>query len=78
MGYTAPLINGWNWFPNRKGLVTGAIVAGFGSGGFIFNRIGSKLINPHGVSSMPFHFGMPTTFSLKCLVTFSSLSDEKH
>ncbi len=57
MAYTAPVINGWNWFPNRKGLVTGVIVAGFGSGGFIFNRVGSKLINPLGVSSMSFHFG---------------------
>lgn len=38
LAYTAPMVNGWKWFPNKKGLVSGAVVAGFGSGGFVFNQ----------------------------------------
>lgn len=38
IAYTAPMVNGWRWFPDKKGLVSGAVVAGFGSGGFVFNQ----------------------------------------
>ena len=40
LAYTAPMVSGWKWFPNKKGLVSGAVVAGFGSGGFVFNQVG--------------------------------------
>lgn len=39
LAYTAPMVNGWKWFPDKKGLVSGAVVAGFGSGGFVFNQV---------------------------------------
>lgn len=39
LAYTAPMVNGWRWFPNRKGMVSGAVVAGFGAGGFVFNQV---------------------------------------
>lgn len=39
IAYTAPMVNGWRWFPDRKGMVSGAIVAGFGAGGFVFNQV---------------------------------------
>lgn len=48
--YTAPMTAGWTYFPNRKGLVNGLVLMGFGAGGFIFNLVGSKLVNPEGLS----------------------------
>lgn len=50
-GYTAPMVAGWSWFPTKRGFVSGAILMGFGSGGFIFNLLGSKLINPKGLAA---------------------------
>jgi len=47
IAYTAPMVNGWKWFPEKKGLVSGCVVAGFGAGGFIFNQVGSRIINPN-------------------------------
>ncbi|CAM9435940.1 unnamed protein product [Chrysoparadoxa australica] len=52
LAYTAPMVNGWKWFPTRRGMVSGAVVAGFGSGGFIFNQVGSKIINPSGLNAV--------------------------
>lgn len=50
IGYTAPMSAGWSWFPGRRGLVNGLVLLGFGSGGFLFNLVGSKLANPTGLS----------------------------
>jgi len=44
--YSSPMLAGWTWFPNQRGLVNGLILAGFGSGAFIFNQIGTKFANP--------------------------------
>lgn len=49
--YNAPIVAGWSWFPHKKGAVNGVVLTGFGAGGFIFNLIGTKLINPQGFSS---------------------------
>ena len=46
LAYTAAMSAGWKWMPSAKGLVSGGILAGFGSGGFIFSMIGSKIANP--------------------------------
>jgi OFA family oxalate/formate antiporter-like MFS transporter len=51
LGYTTPMMAGWKWLPNSKGLVSGGILAGFGAGGFLFSLLGSKLINPNGIST---------------------------
>lgn len=32
IAYTAPMAAGWKFKPNNKGLVSGGILAGFGSG----------------------------------------------
>lgn len=50
IAYTPPLVAGWSWFPKSRGAVSGLILAGFGSGGFIFNILGSTLVNPQGLS----------------------------
>lgn len=42
LAYTAPMVNGWKWFPDKKGLVSGAVVAGFGAGGFVFNQVRNR------------------------------------
>ena len=46
VAYTAPMIAGWAWMPRAKGLVSGAILTGFGAGGFLFSLIGSGITNP--------------------------------
>jgi MFS family permease len=45
--YTAPISAAVRWMPNRKGLVTGIIVGGFGCGAFIFGFIASYVVNPN-------------------------------
>ena len=50
LGYTAPMIAGWKWMPQSKGLVSGGILTGFGAGGFIFNLVGTMLANPKGLN----------------------------
>jgi MFS family permease len=52
IAYTAPMTAGWKWMPKSKGLISGAILTGFGMGGFIFNLIGTKLVNPKGFDSV--------------------------
>lgn len=42
-----PIYNGWRYFPNNKGLVSGIILAGFGFGPFVFNYVSTALVNPN-------------------------------
>jgi hypothetical protein len=37
---------GWSHLPERKGLVSGAIISGYGFGGFVFGMLIQKLCNP--------------------------------
>ncbi|XP_076453917.1 apicoplast pyruvate carrier 1-like isoform X2 [Babylonia areolata] len=46
VAYAVPLAVGMRWLPNRKGLVNGCVVAGFGGGAFIFNLVQTAFINP--------------------------------
>ncbi len=41
-----PIYVAWYHFPDRKGLVSGIIMAGFGFGVFVFNIATCKWINP--------------------------------
>lgn len=45
--YMCPIIAGWEYFPTRKGLVSGLIVGGFGFGSFIFGFIALAIANPN-------------------------------
>jgi OFA family oxalate/formate antiporter-like MFS transporter len=38
------------WFPDKKGLVTGIILGGFGLGSFIFTQVQTAILNPNNVS----------------------------
>jgi MFS transporter, OFA family, oxalate/formate antiporter len=44
--YFIPLICGWEYFPERKGLITGVVLSAFGFGSFVFGIISSMLCNP--------------------------------
>nr|XP_006819140.1 PREDICTED: uncharacterized protein LOC100370263 [Saccoglossus kowalevskii] len=46
IAYAPPLAASMRWFPDKKGLVSGFIVAGFGFGAFIFNFVQTAFINP--------------------------------
>jgi OFA family oxalate/formate antiporter-like MFS transporter len=44
--YWTPIICAWEWFPDRKGLITGLIIGAFGFGAFIFGFITTWIVNP--------------------------------
>lgn len=44
--YQVPFIVGARWFPDKKGLVTGAIITGMGASAFLFNMLDTKMVNP--------------------------------
>ena len=46
MVYWTPIMCGWEWFPENKGLISGLVVAGFGFGAFIFGFISTGIVNP--------------------------------
>ena len=41
-----PLICGWEYFPKKRGLVTGICLGGYGFGSFIFSQVSSAIVNP--------------------------------
>ena len=43
--YTAPIACAARWMPEKKGLLSGIIVAGFGGGAFIFGQIALQIVN---------------------------------
>ncbi|MFW9948767.1 MAG: OFA family MFS transporter [Candidatus Thorarchaeota archaeon] len=48
-GYVCPIAAAGKWFPDKKGLINGLAVAGFGAGSFIFNYVIKALANPTGI-----------------------------
>ena len=49
MMYMIPLVCGWDYFPERRGLVTGVVVGAYGIGSAIFNQIARAIVNPGNV-----------------------------
>lgn len=47
ISYTIPLKVCWDHYPDRRGLVSGIIIGGFGLGSFIFGFVSTMLINAH-------------------------------
>ena len=43
IGYSTPMQAGWTWFPEKKGLVNGLVLLGFGAGAFIFNKVATGM-----------------------------------
>ena len=48
INYFAVLVFAWEWFPHKKGFVTGLTLGGYGFGSFMFTLISTKLVNPNG------------------------------
>ncbi|OPY57319.1 MAG: putative MFS-type transporter YhjX [Pelotomaculum sp. PtaU1.Bin035] len=48
-GYVCPLATCVKWFPDKKGLITGLAVAGFGGGALVFTPVAKSLIASKGV-----------------------------
>lgn len=44
LGYVCPLAAVVKWFPDKRGLVSGIAVAGFGAGAFVFTQVGKWII----------------------------------
>lgn len=55
MVYLIPMMCCWEYFPDRKGMVSGVIIGGFGFGTFIFGFISTALINPNDYSLKKHH-----------------------
>jgi OFA family oxalate/formate antiporter-like MFS transporter len=47
MVYWIPICCGWEWFPERKGLISGLIIGGYGFGAFIFDFVSNAIANPN-------------------------------
>ncbi|MFX1242013.1 MAG: OFA family MFS transporter [Promethearchaeota archaeon] len=50
-GYVCPIASAGKWFPDKKGLINGIAVAGFGAGSFIFNYVIKAIANPTGLET---------------------------
>ncbi|UCE81190.1 MAG: OFA family MFS transporter [Methanobacteriota archaeon] len=60
LGYVCPLAAAVKWFPDKKGLVSGIAVTGFGIGAFLFTQLGKWLIDisPSGLSNAFLYLGI--------------------
>ena len=58
MGYITPVATLVKWFPERRGLMTGVAVAGYGAGALIFSPIAARLIQTVGVPATFWIFGV--------------------
>jgi OFA family oxalate/formate antiporter-like MFS transporter len=54
-GYVVPTAVGSKWFPDKRGLIVGLMVGGYGAGSGIFGPVASKLIE---------HLGWRSTFQI--------------
>jgi len=55
-GYVCPIASANKWFPDKKGLINGIAVAGFGAGSFIFNYVIKALANPMNLETTDLDF----------------------
>jgi len=49
MGYITPVATLVKWFPDRRGLMTGVAVCGYGAGALVMSPIAARLIVSHGI-----------------------------
>jgi MFS transporter, OFA family, oxalate/formate antiporter len=48
--YMVPLVCGWEYFPEKKGMVTGVVIGAYGFGSFFFSLLSTHLVNPTGAN----------------------------
>ena len=46
LSYWPPVICSWEYFPEKKGMITGLIIGAFGLGAFFFGFITNAIVNP--------------------------------
>ncbi|MBN2518022.1 MAG: OFA family MFS transporter [Candidatus Altiarchaeota archaeon] len=57
LGYVCPIAACVKWFPDKRGLVTGLAVAGFGAGAWVFAKLGEIFIESSGVLNAFLYLG---------------------
>ena len=57
-GYVTPIATLIRWFPDKRGLVTGLAVMGFGAGAFFMGQIGPKMVINMGVANTYYIWGV--------------------
>ncbi len=58
MGYICPVATITKWFPDRRGLMTGIAVMGYGAGALVMSPIAARRILAVGVAQTFFEFGI--------------------
>ncbi|HLJ46012.1 MAG TPA: OFA family MFS transporter [Bryobacteraceae bacterium] len=58
MGYICPVATLTKWFPDRRGLMTGVAVMGYGAGALVMSPIAARLIISSGISTTFGGFGI--------------------
>ena len=56
--YVCPIATCVKWFPDKRGLITGLAVAGFGAGGLVFAPLASYFIATIGIMATLFYLGL--------------------
>jgi len=46
INYVTPLVCAWEYYPKRKGLISGIIIGAYGIGSFAYSLIAKALVNP--------------------------------
>ena len=46
--YIIPMILGWEFYPTKKGFVSGLIMCGFGFAAFVYGFVAQAIVNPEG------------------------------
>ncbi len=62
IGYVTPITTLIRWFPDRRGLVTGLAVMGYGFGSFIMGKAGPRVIISFGIDTTFFIWGALSLF----------------
>jgi MFS transporter, OFA family, oxalate/formate antiporter len=57
-GYVTPIATLIRWFPDKRGLVTGLAVMGFGAGAFFMGKIAPTMVNSIGVAQTFYIWGV--------------------
>ena len=57
LSYVCPIAACVKWFPDKRGMVTGLAVAGFGAGAWVFAKIASNFIEAYGLLTSFMYLG---------------------
>jgi OFA family oxalate/formate antiporter-like MFS transporter len=58
MGYITPVATLVKWFPDKRGLMTGVAVCGYGAGALVMSPIAARMITSRGVPATFLGFGI--------------------